>query len=141
MVVKGESLRRTPAGRTVSVEPRDTLGVRAVRALSARGVLVGTVHCAQLPALYAATSPDAEPGGFYGPAGPGHLGGAPGPQKLYGPLRDPEEAGRVWRVSEELTGVRIAGWGPVSRPCGGRASPRCGGTAPRRRPCRSPRST
>ncbi|MBR8745381.1 SDR family oxidoreductase [Nocardiopsis sp. MG754419] len=84
---------------------RDTLGVRVIRALSARGILLGTVESAPLPALYAATSPPAEGGRFYGPAGPGHLGGPPAEQRLYSRLRSTEEAARVWRVSERLTGV------------------------------------
>ncbi|MEV0095038.1 SDR family oxidoreductase [Streptomyces sp. NPDC050738] len=84
---------------------KDTLGVRMIRAMSARGILVGTVRSAQLPALYAATSPDAEPGRFYGPNGPGHLGGAPGVQKLYSRLSSPEQARRIWQISEELTRV------------------------------------
>ncbi|WP_425825354.1 SDR family oxidoreductase [Streptomyces fractus] len=84
---------------------KDTMGVRLIRALSARGIVVGTVHTAQLPALYAATSPDAERGRFYGPRGIGHLGGAPAEQKLYSRLRGTEEAQRVWRISEELTKV------------------------------------
>ncbi|MBT2410767.1 SDR family oxidoreductase [Streptomyces sp. ISL-12] len=88
---------------------KDTMGVRLIRVLSARGIVVGTVRTAQLPALYAATSPDAERGGFYGPRGPGHLGGAPGEQKLYSRLRGTEEARRVWRVSEELTDVTYPG--------------------------------
>ncbi|BBB00325.1 putative short chain dehydrogenase [Actinacidiphila reveromycinica] len=86
---------------------KDTLGVRLIRALSARGILVGTVATAQLPALYAATSPDAERGGFYGPDGPGQLGGRPAAHRPYSRLRSTEEAERVWRVSEELTGVRF----------------------------------
>ncbi|NEB75564.1 SDR family NAD(P)-dependent oxidoreductase [Streptomyces sp. SID14478] len=88
---------------------KDTMGVRVIRALSARGVLVGTVRSAQLPALYAATSPEAQPGAFYGPRGFRNLGGPPGAQKLYSRLRGTEEAGRVWRVSEELTGVSFPG--------------------------------
>ncbi|MEU9350412.1 SDR family oxidoreductase [Streptomyces griseoloalbus] len=84
---------------------QDTMGVRLIRALSARGVLVGTVHTAQLPALYAATSPDARPGGFYGPRGLGHMGGPPGEQRLYSRLRGAEETQRIWQVSEELTKV------------------------------------
>ncbi|MEV5774612.1 SDR family oxidoreductase [Streptomyces antimycoticus] len=84
---------------------QDSRNVRMIRALSARGILVGTVHTAQLPALYAATSPDAVRGGLYGPRGPGHLGGPPGEQKLYSRLRSAEEAHRVWQVSEELTQV------------------------------------
>ncbi|MFE4054558.1 SDR family oxidoreductase [Streptomyces sp. YIM B13518] len=87
---------------------KDTVGVRVVRALSARGILLGTVHTAQLPALYAATSPEAEGGAFYGPGGPGHLGGPPVRQKLYSRLRSTDEAHRVWARSEELTGVRCA---------------------------------
>lgn len=87
----------------------DTMSVRLIRVLSARGIVVGTVRTAQLPALHAATSPDAERGGFYGPRGPGHLGGAPGKQKLYSRLRGTEEARRVWRVSEELTGAHFPG--------------------------------
>ncbi|MET9592754.1 SDR family oxidoreductase [Streptomyces sp. NPDC006516] len=87
----------------------DTLGVRVIRALSARGILVGTVRTAQLPALYAATSPDAGPGGFYGPRGFRHMGGPPGQQGLYSRLRGTEEARRVWRFSEELTKVSFPG--------------------------------
>ncbi|MBC9712691.1 SDR family oxidoreductase [Streptomyces sp. TRM66268-LWL] len=88
---------------------RDTLQVRLIRALSARGILVGTVRTAQLPALYAATSPDAEGGRLYGPRGPGHLGGAPAEQKLYSRLDSPEHARRVWQLSEELTKTAFAG--------------------------------
>ncbi|MET9041021.1 SDR family oxidoreductase [Streptomyces mirabilis] len=84
---------------------QDTRNVRLIRALSARGILVGTVHTAQLPALYAATSPDAQRGGFYGPRGLGHLGGPPGEQKLYSRLSGTEEAQRIWQVSEDLTNV------------------------------------
>ncbi|MEV8373137.1 SDR family oxidoreductase [Kribbella sp. NPDC056861] len=84
---------------------QDTLGVRLIRMLSARGILVGTVRTAQLPALYAATSPDAKAGGFYGPSGLGHLGGRPAEQKLYSRLRSTDEARRIWDVSEELTSI------------------------------------
>lgn len=88
---------------------QDTLGVRVIRRLSARGILLGTVESAKLPALYAATSPDARTGRFYGPSGPGHLGGGPAEQKLYSRLRSEAEARRVWKVSEDLTGLRIPG--------------------------------
>lgn len=83
----------------------DTLGRRVIRALSARGLLVGTVHSAGLPALLAATSPDAEGGRLYGPRGFQHVGGAPAEQGLYAPLRDEREAQRVWQVSQDLAGV------------------------------------
>ncbi|MEV7609788.1 SDR family oxidoreductase [Microbacterium sp. NPDC089320] len=82
---------------------------RVIEALSRRGILLGTADTAGLPALYAATSPDAVGGGFYGPSGLLHLGGRPGPQKLYSRLRDDEAAARICRVSEELTGVPVRG--------------------------------
>ncbi|GAA1830456.1 SDR family oxidoreductase [Agromyces salentinus] len=82
-------------------------GRRLIRALSARGILLGTVESAKLPALMAATDPEAKPGGFYGPRGLGHLGGAPAEQKLYSRLRSADEARRIWEVSERLTEVAI----------------------------------
>ncbi|GAB3160118.1 SDR family oxidoreductase [Amycolatopsis stemonae] len=85
---------------------KDTPQVRLIRALSARGILVGTVETAKLPALLAATDP--EPAPFYGPSGPGGLGGPPAAQSLYRPLRDADEAQRVWQTSERLTGAAFA---------------------------------
>ncbi|MFJ9053065.1 SDR family oxidoreductase [Streptomyces bacillaris] len=87
---------------------KDTVGVRLIRFLSARGIVVGTVESAKLPALYAAVSPDSRGGALYGPKGPGHMGGPPAEQKPYSRLTSTEEARRVWEVSEELTSVRLA---------------------------------
>lgn len=66
---------------------------------------MGDADSAGLPALVAATSTGAAPGGFFGPSGPGHMGGAPGAQRLYRPLRNPEDARRIWRLSEDATAV------------------------------------
>jgi NAD(P)-dependent dehydrogenase (short-subunit alcohol dehydrogenase family) len=82
-------------------------GRRFIGALSARGILVGTVDSAGLPALYAATSPQARGGHFYGPGGLGNLGGAPAEQRLYRPLRSTDDAARIWQVSQELAGVPV----------------------------------
>lgn len=83
----------------------DTTDVRMIRWLSARGLIVGTVDTATLPALMAATTPDAKDGGFYGPQWPGRVGGPPGEQKLWRPLRSAEDATRLWTLSEEMSGV------------------------------------
>ena len=91
---------RPEVGRT-----EDTTGVRMIRWLSARGLLVGTVESAKLPALMAATSPAAVDGGFYGPQWPGAAGGPPGAQNLWRPLRSTADASRLWTLSEELTAV------------------------------------
>ena len=61
-----------------------------------------------LPTLYAATA-DIPGGSFAGPAGVGELRGNP---TLVGRVRaasDPVAAGRLWSLSEELTGVRYGG--------------------------------
>ena len=89
-------------------------GRRVIGALSARGILVGTAQSAGLPALYAATSPDAHGGRFYGPDGFGGLGGAPTELGLYRPLRSTDDAERIWRVSQELTEVSFDGGDAVA---------------------------
>lgn len=83
----------------------DTLGVRVIRWLSRRGLVVGTPATAGLPALMAATHLGSEGGRMYGPSGFRHVGGAPAEQRLYRPLLDEEEARRVWLASEKLTGL------------------------------------
>lgn len=85
----------------------DTLGVRVIRFLSAHGLLVGTPSSAALPALLAATAEGDVGGRFYGPSGPGRVGGPPAEQSLYAPLRDAEAARRVWTVSQQLVGVPL----------------------------------
>lgn len=91
---------RPEVGRT-----KDTTEVRMIRWLSARGLIVGTVASATLPALMAAVAPEATDGGFYGPRWPGSAGGPPGPQKLWKPLHSIRNASRLWQASQELTGV------------------------------------
>ncbi|GAA4881306.1 SDR family oxidoreductase [Actinomycetospora straminea] len=107
------------AGRPEVGRAQDLPQIRLIRALSRWGVL-GTVETALLPALYAATSPDARTGRFYGPEGLGHVRGGPAEQELYAPLRSTEDAARVWGLSEELTGVsfrtdRVNGARPLPR--------------------------
>jgi NAD(P)-dependent dehydrogenase (short-subunit alcohol dehydrogenase family) len=58
-----------------------------------------------LSILYAATSPDAKPGGYYGPQGLLQLRGAVGPSRAPPQAEDLEVAKRLWDVSNQLTGV------------------------------------
>jgi NAD(P)-dependent dehydrogenase (short-subunit alcohol dehydrogenase family) len=58
-----------------------------------------------LPALYAATSPDARGGAFYGPDGFAHLTGGPAEQKLYRTAEDRDAASRIWAEAERLARV------------------------------------
>ncbi|MGW9301983.1 SDR family oxidoreductase [Streptomyces cyaneofuscatus] len=87
---------------------KDTIGVKLIRTLSARGILLGTVESAKLPALYAATAADAQGDRLYGPSGPGHLGGPPAEQKLYSRLRSTDDAQRIWAASEEMTKISFS---------------------------------
>ena len=87
---------------------KPTTGARLIHFLSRRGLLVGTPESAGLPAVYAATSPSARGGRFYGPAGFQHLSGAPAEQALYAKLRSEEDARRIWQISEQLTGTPFA---------------------------------
>lgn len=59
-----------------------------------------------LPSLYAATSPDAEPGGFYGPGGLFEMRGHP--KKVSSNARSHDEyvASRLWELSERLCDVQ-----------------------------------
>jgi NAD(P)-dependent dehydrogenase (short-subunit alcohol dehydrogenase family) len=61
-----------------------------------------------LPTLFAATSPDAHGGAYYGPNGIGELTGPPAPAHISRRARDPETAEALWHVSEALTDVRFA---------------------------------
>lgn len=59
-----------------------------------------------LPTLYAATSPDAVSGGFYGPRGSSLAGGAPALVRPAKRAFDEAAARQLWEASERLTGVR-----------------------------------
>ena len=58
-----------------------------------------------LPEVYAAASPDVRGGDYYGPGG--LLGQSGFPVKVHssGRSHDQAVAGRLWMVSEQLTGV------------------------------------
>lgn len=62
-----------------------------------------------LPVLYAATSTDAAPGGYYGPDRLSETRGHPAPARVPPQALDAEMSARLWVVSEQLTGVRFPG--------------------------------
>lgn len=59
-----------------------------------------------LPALFAATSQKALPGGFYGPGGPFELTGPPAAAILSRQAQDEAKSHHLWHASEKLTGVK-----------------------------------
>jgi NAD(P)-dependent dehydrogenase (short-subunit alcohol dehydrogenase family) len=58
-----------------------------------------------LPALFAATSPDAEGGAYYGPSGFQEVSGGPAPARVPKRALGAADSARLWSVSEALSGV------------------------------------
>jgi len=61
------------------------------------------------PLLFAATSPDATAGGYYGPGGRFGLVGPTATARAPRRARDTVTAARLWAVSEKLTGTKLDG--------------------------------
>jgi hypothetical protein len=81
---------------------------RAVRRLLgvAIGALLNSEAEGALPTLYAATSPDAAGGGYYGPQEFFEMRGATvGLAKISSAAQDRDAARRLWAICEELAGV------------------------------------
>jgi NAD(P)-dependent dehydrogenase (short-subunit alcohol dehydrogenase family) len=57
------------------------------------------------PILFAATSPEAKPGSYYGPGGFSELRGSPARALIMPQARDTAAAARLWEVSAKLTGT------------------------------------
>lgn len=56
------------------------------------------------PILFAATSSEAKPGSYYGPGGVGELRGTPAPALITPQAHNAATAGKLWTISEKLTG-------------------------------------
>jgi NAD(P)-dependent dehydrogenase (short-subunit alcohol dehydrogenase family) len=99
------SILAHPGWTATNLQTSGPTGV--VRALMRVGnaVLAQGVGTGALSQIYAAVSPSAEGGRFYGPGGPGELRGHPREVQPAAAARNPETARRLWEISEELTGV------------------------------------
>jgi NAD(P)-dependent dehydrogenase (short-subunit alcohol dehydrogenase family) len=93
--------------------PRSDGGTALIWRLSKLGepFLSQSAAAGALPILYAATSPDARPGGYYGPQGLGEMKGPPGPARISATAQDRNVAARLWEASMALTGVRFQSTG------------------------------
>ncbi|GMM93181.1 oxidoreductase [Qipengyuania sp. MTN3-11] len=73
---------------------------------AATGFLLNDSVKGALPALQAATDPDAEGGDYYGPYGLREMsGGASGPAVAARTAQDPQLAARLWEKSVAMTGI------------------------------------
>jgi NAD(P)-dependent dehydrogenase (short-subunit alcohol dehydrogenase family) len=72
------------------------------------GALLNTQPGGAIPTLYAATSSQAQGGGYYGPQGFQETrGGDAGPAQVAPQARDPAAATRLWTTCEQLTGLSL----------------------------------
>jgi hypothetical protein len=62
-------------------------------------------HMGCYPSVFAATSPEARSGQYYGPSGWLEMAGYPAPARIRKRAKDPRLADKLWQVSEQLTGV------------------------------------
>lgn len=58
-----------------------------------------------LPILYAAAAPEVRGGDYFGPSGVGEMWGSPSKVRSSARSHDLEAAARLWKVSQDLTGV------------------------------------
>jgi hypothetical protein len=73
-----------------------------------------SVQDGALPQIFAATSPEAQPGGYYGPANSGEYKGPVTAAKPPRAALDTAVAGRLWQVSQELTQLPFAADRPAA---------------------------
>jgi NAD(P)-dependent dehydrogenase (short-subunit alcohol dehydrogenase family) len=72
------------------------------------GIVLNSDSEGALPTLYAATSPNAEDGGYYGPQGFQEMRGDDVDQAIVAPqARDASAATRLWQTCEDLTGTKF----------------------------------
>jgi NAD(P)-dependent dehydrogenase (short-subunit alcohol dehydrogenase family) len=72
------------------------------------GIVLNTDAEGALPTLYAATAPDAEDGGYYGPQSFQEMHGHDVDRAIVAPqARDVSAATRLWQTCEDLTGIRF----------------------------------
>lgn len=71
--------------------------------------LIGqSAEAGALPILHAATAPEVEPGGLFGPTGRFEMRGPPGPCQYARQALDQEVSARLWGISETLCGLEFA---------------------------------
>jgi NAD(P)-dependent dehydrogenase (short-subunit alcohol dehydrogenase family) len=89
-------------------------GVKEKLGALANAVFAQSSETGALPTLFAATVEALPTGTFVGPDGPGEMRGHPRPTDSNAASKDLAAAARLWRVSEELTGVGFDFAAPVA---------------------------
>ena len=71
-------------------------------------VIAQNARAGALPTLFAATEPDVQRGGYYGPQGMFGMRGTPGPARSTRASRDEHISRELWDLSESLTSVKYS---------------------------------
>ncbi|MFC7754411.1 oxidoreductase [Tsukamurella soli] len=95
-----------PGYAATALQTRNTSILNPIMELGNR-LLAQSADDGARPSLYAAVSPDARSGGFYGPKALFGMRGAPGPSGSSRAARNTDVAAKLWTLSEDLTGVRF----------------------------------
>jgi NAD(P)-dependent dehydrogenase (short-subunit alcohol dehydrogenase family) len=103
------NLQTSGPGENMSLLLR--LGTMILKPLASQDAAHGA-----LPTLFAATAPEAQPGGYYGPSGFQELKGHPVPAKITSAAKDIALAQRLWTESERLTGVTFGALSEAGQP-------------------------
>ena len=98
----GVTVAAAHPGWTATDLQRNTLTASVLNYFFAQKIEMGA-----LPTLYAATAPDVEGAGYYGPDGFREMKGYPKRVNSIPLSHDREVAEKLWAVSEELTGVKF----------------------------------
>lgn len=96
-----------PGGTSTNLQTAGPREGRPMSPLASRlaSLVMQEVPQGILPALFAATSPDAAPGAYYGPNGFYELRGAPTLAHVPRRALSAADSGRLWDLSQALTGV------------------------------------
>jgi NAD(P)-dependent dehydrogenase (short-subunit alcohol dehydrogenase family) len=93
-----------------------TGGVKGVLMKMLGSFMSHSAAAGALPTLFAATSPEVAPMGYYGPNGVYELKGPVAPSKVFPQAKDEATARKLWEVSEQLTGVKWPAEGLTPEP-------------------------
>ena len=93
------------ASRTSLIKTSGSLITRFVWQIMKLSPLVQSGEKGAYPELMCATEPDLDQSGFYGPTGRNYWTGPVGDCKLEPHAKDKPVMGRLWEVSEKVTGL------------------------------------
>jgi hypothetical protein len=97
-----------PTNLFVSSETRPLQRWARGQLLRVMGLLLNSESGGAVPTLYAATAPEAEGGGYYGPQGFMEMrGNDAGPAKIAVQAKERAAAEQLWNICEDLSGIRL----------------------------------